>query len=81
MYLSFDLFSFSVWRSPTNDTMFDIGSIIFWTSAIPDEDHKTFSGSLLLIGYSSDSAPQFVFDFLYIRGIIRLFRKQDNDIK
>jgi len=83
MYLSFDLFSLSMWRAPSHDFNLHIGYVTMWPKNMPDINSRGFNGSLLTISYSNnvdDSSP-FYFDFLYIRGIIGLFRKQDNDIK
>jgi len=55
MYLSFDVFSFSLWKNPVRDIH-------------------------IYICYCDDTKNPFYFDFLYIRGIINFFRKQDNEI-
>jgi len=80
MYLSFDVFSFSLWKNPVRDINLYLGYVTFWPKNMPSNTSRGFSGSLLAISYCEDTKNPFYFDFLYIRGIINFFRKHDNEI-
>lgn len=80
MYLSFDLFSFSMWKAPSHDVNLYLGYVTMWPKSMPDSTSRGFSGSLLAICYCDDTKNPFHFDFLYIRGIINFFRKHDDEI-